>query len=346
MKVTITDVAKKANVSKSTVSRIMNGNFDQNTEETVNRVLKVIEELDYRPNALARSLKLTKTNVIGIVLSNLQNPFWASVLEGAEEACQSHGYNLMICNSNNNGEIEKEHLRSFEMKQIDGLMINPTSKNLDTYKKMIDNDFPFISINRKIYGLDAHVITVDNVKGAKMATTHLIRQGRRKIAIFLYQAEGISPRLERLQGYKLALIENGIDIDPSLILMVDEKKGEIAKAVQKVFSAETHPDAIFSTSSMMTLEILEGISQTRYSIPKDVALIGYDETVWSKHLYPPLSTIWQPAFEMGGLAAKKLIEMIETKKPKEVLPKVISLDPQLIKRESCGEAQRGGVGLE
>lgn len=346
MNVTISDVAKKAKVSKSTVSRIMNGNYEQNTEETVNRVLKVIKELDYRPNALARSLKLTKTNVIGIILSNLQNPFWASVLEGAEETCHSHGYNLMICNSNENGEIEKEYLRSFEMKQLDGLIINPTLKNFEMYQKLIDKRFPFTSINRKIYGLDVPTITVDNIKGARIAIDHLIKLGRQKISIFLYPPNGISPRIERLEGYKQALIENGLEINESLIHVINEKKGEVVSAVQRIFSENEPPDAIFSTSSMMTLEILEGIKKMNQTIPEDIALIGYDETVWSKHLNPPLTTIWQPAYEMGGLAAKKLIELIESKDQENVLPEIISLEPQLIQRESCGGAKIGGVLIE
>lgn len=346
MKVTISDVAKKAKVSKSTVSRIMNGNYEQNTEETVTRVLKVIEELDYRPNALARSLKLTKTNVIGIILSNLQNPFWASVLEGAEETCHSHGYNLMICNSNENGEIEKEYLHSFEMKQLDGLMINPTLKNIELYKKIIDNSFPFIAINRRIFGLDVPMITVDNIRGAKLAVNHLINSGRQKIAIILYPPEGISPRMERLEGYKQALVENGIDICQSHIHIVNERKGAVVAEIERIFSAEDVPDAILSTSSMMTLEILEGIKKIDLSVPEDVALIGYDETVWSKHLNPPLTTIWQPAYEMGGLAAKKLIELIESKNKEKMLPEVISLDPRLIQRESCGGVKKGGVLIE
>jgi DNA-binding LacI/PurR family transcriptional regulator len=340
MKVTISDVAKKANVSKSTVSRIINGNLDQNTEETVQRVLKVIEDLDYRPNASARSLKSTKTNIIGIILSNLQNPFWTNVLEGVEDTCQSHGYHLMIFNSNDKAEMEEHHFHSFDTRQLDGMIVNPTLKNIELYEKSIQKGFPFVAINRKIYGMEVNTITANNVLGAKLAVEQILSTGKKKIAIFVYPPEGISPRLERLTGYREALKENGMEVDSSLIQIIKEHKGEVKAAVQRLLGRTNPPDAIFSTNNLMTLEIIEGIKELHLRIPEDVALIGYDETIWSKHLNPPLTTVKQPAYEMGGMAAKKLIELIESKKTLE--PEIITLDPVLIIRDSCG-GKKGGI---
>ncbi|MBM7651821.1 LacI family DNA-binding transcriptional regulator [Neobacillus cucumis] len=342
MRVTIADVAKKANVSKSTVSRIINGNLEQNTEETINRVLKVIEELDYKPNALARSLKLTKTNIIGMILSDLQNPFWANVLEGVEDTCQSLGYNLMIFNSNEKAELEAEHFRSFDIRQLDGMIVNPTLKNIELYQKLVKNGFPFVSINRRIYDMDVNTVTVNNVKGAKLAVNHLIASGRKRIAIFLYPPEGISPRIERLEGYQEALKENGMKIDSSLIHIVREQKGEIVSAVQNLIKGPNPPDAIFSTNNVMTLEVLEGIKKLNLTVPGDIALVGYDETIWSKHLNPPLTTVKQPAYVMGGIAAKKLIDLIESKDPEKMSPEVVALEPFLIIRDSCG-GKKGGI---
>lgn len=346
MKVTIADVAKKANVSKSTVSRIMNGNYDQNTEETVSRVLKVIQELDYRPNALARSLKLTKTNIIGIILSNLKNPFWTNVLEGVEDTCQSMGYNLMIFNSNDNEELEAEHFKSLEIRQLDGMLVNPTLKNMDLYKRLVDNRFPFVVINRKLYDLDVNTITVNNTEGARLAINHLIAAKRKKIAIFLYPPEGVSPRIERLEGYKQALRENEIQLNPNYIKVIQEKKGVVETAVQSLLTSHDPPDAIFSTNSLMTLEILEGIKNMNNLIPEDIALIGYDETIWSKHLNPSLTTVMQPAYKMGEMAAKRLIRLIESENNETIEPEITSLEPVLIIRDSCGGIKKGGVFID
>ena len=129
MKVTIADVAKRAKVSKTTVSRILNGNYAHASEETIKKVLKAIEELDYSPNALAKGLKSMRTHVIGLVLSNLKNPFWTTVLEGLEDTCRDLGYHLMICNSNEDPEMEEKYLKSLRERQVDGVILNPTCKN-------------------------------------------------------------------------------------------------------------------------------------------------------------------------------------------------------------------------
>jgi DNA-binding LacI/PurR family transcriptional regulator len=335
-KVTITDVAQQAGVSKSTVSRIINGNFGQNTEETIQKVLKVIEELDFRPNALAKGLKLMKTNVIGIILSNLQNPFWIKVLEGVEDTCRSRGYSLMICNSNEEAEIEKEHIKAFQMRQVDGIILNPTVKNMNLYEQLKKDQFPFISINRKIDGQELDMVLVDNIMGGRIAVEHLLKLGKKKIAIILYPPEGISPRMERLSGYKEALQNSGMVIEPGLIVLVEEGTGTVQIAIKELLNGTNKPDAIFSTNNMMTLEILEGIKELGLKVPNDISLVGYDETVWSKHLNSPLTTVNQPSYEMGQLAAERLISLIESSGNTYNEMKALLLKPNLIIRESCG----------
>lgn len=336
VKATIADVAEKAGVSKSTVSRISNGNFEKNTEDTVRKVLKIIEELDYRPNALAKGLKVMKTNVIGIVLANLQNPFWIKVLDGVEDTCRSNGYSLMICNSNEEAEIEAEHIKQFQMRQVDGIIINPTIKNMELYKQLENDRLPFVSINRKIYGQEFDMIVVDNTAGGKMAVNHLLKTGKEKIAIFVYPPKGISPRIERLAGYKEALEEKGITIDSDLIVITEEIPGAVKEKVMQLLQSPNRPDAILSTNNMMTLEILEGVKELGINIPQDISLVGYDETVWSKHLNPPLTTVNQPSYEMGQLAAERLISLIESNGKLSEGKKMVSLKPNLIIRESCG----------
>ncbi|PLS17341.1 LacI family transcriptional regulator [Bacillus sp. M6-12] len=340
MKVTIDDVAEKAGVSKTTVSRILNGNFGHNKAETREKVLQVIKELDYQPNALAKGLKQMKTNTIGIVLSNLKNPFWIRVLEGVEDVCHRNGYSLMICNSNENAKLEEDHIKGLRQRQVDGTIVNATLKNKNLYGALLEKDYPIVSINRDIFDLPIDMVLMNNISGAKQGVEHLIDQGKRSILLMVYPVEGVSPRLHRIDGYKQALERKGIPVYEDDIVIVSEGKGKAREKVKEILSGTKHYDAIFSTNNLMTLEILEGIKQIGLRVPNDIALLGYDETVWSMHIEPPLTTVKQPAYEMGEIAAKRLIKLIESKR--KLKPETVLLEPELIIRKSCGSKNDGG----
>ncbi|MDM5199000.1 substrate-binding domain-containing protein [Fictibacillus enclensis] len=336
MKVTIQDVAKKAGVSISTVSRVLNGNYTQTTKETKERVQQVISELNYYPNPMARGLKQMETKIIGIVLSNLRNPFWSMVLEGVEDTCRKSGYSLMICNSNEDASREAELIKGFKNRQVDGIIVNPTSKNNKLFKEMIEKHYPLIAINRLIEGLDVEVdsVIVDNIKGAKLAVNHFVQTGKRNIVAFAYEPQGVSTWRDRIIGFKEALSEHGIKVHDRSVIEVENKTGKVKKAVTEYFRTNNSTEAIFSTNNMMSLEILESLKELNIKIPDDIALIGYDETDWSKHLNPPLTTIKQPAYESGVIAAKNLIKKINSKSKRK--PKTVVLEPELIVRESSG----------
>lgn len=334
LKITIGDVAEKAGVSKTTVSRILNGNYDHTTEETRNRVLKAIQDLDYRPNALAQGLKSSKTNVIGMVLSNLKNPFWITVLEGVEDACHDLGYNLMICNSDDDPKSEEQYIKEFQMRQVDGIVINPTAKNFELYQKLVTTKYPMVMINRRISDLRTHNVVVDNVKGASMAVNLLLENGRKKVAVFVYRSTHVSTWKERVEGYREALLANGFSINDLRIQELEPHLETVKEATLQFLQSYPDTDAIFSTNNMITLEVIEAIKERNLKIPNDIAVISYDETVWAKHLSPPLTTIKQPGYQMGHMAAKMLIESIDKKMKQR--PKTIVLEPELIVRESCG----------
>ncbi|WP_246079126.1 LacI family DNA-binding transcriptional regulator [Paenibacillus piri] len=335
---TISDVAERAGVSKSTVSRIINKNYGHTTAETKERVLQVIKELNYQPNLLAKGLKQMKTNVLGIVLSNLKNSFWTRVLEGVEDTCRKHGYSLMICNSNEDNRLEEELIHGLQHRRVDGIVINPTLGNKEMFDKLTADKYPFVVVNRKVEGLAADGVVVDNRKGAQLAVEHLLSLGKKRLAALVYPYEGISTWQERVNGFKDMLAERGLAEDSYTVVVAEMREGAAKRAVQRLL-AEFKPDGILSTNNMMTLEILEGIKEAGYTVPDDVAVLGYDETVWSKHLHPPLTTVNQPAYEMGVLAAQKLIKRIQSKnKPRGSGMTV--LEPSLIVRQSCGEQPR------
>lgn len=334
MRVTIDDVAKKAGVSKTTVSRILNGNYKQTTEETKQMVLRVIRELDYRPNALAQGLKSRSTNVIAMVLSNLKNTFWTQVLEGVEDTCRLLNYHLMICNTNENSTLEQDHVKALQMRQVDGMIVNPTVHNQSFFERMVDSKFPIVLINRRLPGVAANYVVMDNVRGGRMAAEHLLRLGRRRIMAVVYDNTGVSTWQDRVKGYKEALLEAGLADERHGVLEVGEERGAVKQAIVRSCRGDGRPDAILSTNNMMTLEIMEGLQELGLRIPADIALVGYDETVWSRHLSPPLTTVHQPGYEMGKLATENLIRLIKAKRPPK--PKTITLAPDLIIRRSCG----------
>jgi DNA-binding LacI/PurR family transcriptional regulator len=341
MKVTISDVAKIAGVSKTTVSRVLNGNLNEVTQETRERVLLTIDQMNYTPNALAKGLKTMRTHVIGMVLSDLQNPFWTGVLEGAEDACRTSGYHIMICNARNDWKQEADLINRLRIKQVDGIIVNPTMKNHALFDDLIQDNYPLVSLNRRMRALPIETVVVDNIKGASMATEHLIRLGKKKIAIIVYNPEGISPRLERIEGYMQALNTYGIDVNDSLIHIIEDKKYNAYHMVKQMMTGHERPDAIFSTNNIMTLEILEAAKELQLKIPEDIALIGYDETIWSQHLDPPLTTVKQPTYEMGEVAAKRLFDLIASKERRTVNTHL--LEPTLIIRQSCGFESRTPV---
>ena len=335
MKVTIEDVARQAGGSKATVSRIINRNYTQSTEETRERVLRVIQELNYQPNMLAKGLKQMKTNTIGIVLSNLKNPFWIRVLEGVEDTCREYGYSLMICNSNEDGTTERELIRGLRHRKVDGLVVNPTADNRAFFEELSGDKYPFVLMNRKVEKVRTDSVVVDNRLGAQLAVEHLLRLGRRRFAAFAYPYQGISTWQERIGGFREALLAAGLSEADFSVTIVDQREGAAKEAVGELLDA-LRPDAVFSTNNMLTLELMEGIKEAGKSIPEDIALVGYDETVWSKHLQPPLTTVYQPGHEMGALAAETLFKRIVSKKTKR--SSVAVLKPTLIVRRSCGAA--------
>lgn len=338
MKVTIADVAQKAGVSKTTVSRILNGNFAHTTEETRNKVLQAIKDLDYRPNALAKGLKSMRTNVIGIMLSNLKNPFWSTVLEGVEDTCHDMGYNLMICNSNESPELEEEYVKEFQMRQVDGIIINPTCKNQELYDKLIVKEYPMIIVNRRINNENANSVVVDNVKGAFIAVNHLIRYGRKKVAVCLYRNPYVSTWKERLEGYKKALIANGRTSDEFVIMELEQRGDTQKESIMRFLRKHPDIDAIFSTNNMITLEVIGAVKDLNLQIPEQIAIVSYDETIWAKYIDPPITTIRQPGYHMGQVAAQNLIERIVSgEKPQ---PQTVVLEPELIVRISCGAIPR------
>ena len=330
---TINDVAKLAGVSKSSVSRVINGNFEHMANETRDKILSAMKELDYTPNSLAQSLKKKTTKTIGIILSDISNPFWSEVLKGVQNECMRMGYGLMVSSSGEDEIIEKENILTLRNKQVDGLVINTTGRNTELFNNLVEEKYPFVLLDRSSDVSNIDTVIVNNILGAKMSIQHLVDQGHRRIGILLYPPGNKSPRIDRLQGYKECLQLNGIEIDDDLIKICENKTGSGVAATKELLSLTNYPTAIFSTNTILNLEVIMGVKKVGLKVPEDVSVIGYDDYPWVPLLDPPLTTVSQPAYELGVKSTELLIKKMKRKRQPK--PQTIQLEPELMIRRSC-----------
>ncbi|TDF95951.1 LacI family DNA-binding transcriptional regulator [Paenibacillus piri] len=330
---TIDDVAKLAGVSKSSVSRVINGNFQYMSEEMRGKIEQAIKELDYRPNSLAQSLKKKETKVIGLVVGDL-NSFWSVALRGVQEECMRSGYGLMVSESAWDPEKDLENIHMMKSKRVDGLIVSPIRQHKQVDELLTSLDIPYVFADSTWDEVVSDQVVTNTVAGAVEAMEHLIQLGHTRIGTILFTLEN-SVRRERLEGYKEALRKHGLPLDESLIKICKAGKGTGVEAVLELLNRPDRPTAIFSTNMHLTLDVLKGVRQAGLDVPGDISVVGYDDSEWAPLLDPPLTTVAVPAFQMGVKAASLLIQKLQSKKPKK--PKKIEIMPKLIIRHSAAE---------
>lgn len=335
MPVTIKDVAARAGVSKTTVSHYLNGRYDSMSKETKENIAQVVEELGYRPNALARSLKQKKTHTVGAIVANILNPFSTSMIRGVEDYCNQHGFSLILCNADEDPIKEREYLEVLADKQVDGLIINTTGHNNELVKSL-NLHLPVVLIDRKVPEINTDTVTSDSRKGVQLMIDHLIRQGRREIAFFTMPCQEVSPRLERVFGYKQALATHGIACKPHLLVETALDEASIISAIKTVLAAPVPPAVIFGANNLMTMAVVKALKNLAVAIPQDIAVVGFDDWEWAELIDPPVTVVSQPTYAMGQEAAALLIKRLKSKKNRRK-PAVILFDPELVVRKSCGE---------
>ncbi|WP_026562731.1 LacI family DNA-binding transcriptional regulator [Bacillus sp. J37] len=323
---TIDDVAKKAGVSKSSVSRVLNQNYKHMSEEMKQKILKAIEELDFRPNSVAQSLKKKETKIIGLIIADM-SPFCTEIIKGIQEECLKTGYSLMVSNSSSSPEQEEENIKMLIGKQVDGLIINTINPGSELFTYLKSIKFPMVFINSSPQNIEEDMVIVDNTTGTTEAIDYLINLGHKQIAIMLYPIENILVRQEKLEAYKQALTNHHFPVDHHLINIMKEEKGQGVQTTLRLLESPNPPTAILSTNINLTLEVLKAIREKGLKIPKDISVIGFDDFEWNDLLDPPLTTISTPVLEMGERSSKLLIKKLRKKQTKpaksEVLPKLI-----------------------
>lgn len=328
----IDDVAKQAGVSRATVSRVLNNNPKVDTDLR-ERVLAAAKALGYQPNRAARRLRAQSSNVIGLVISDIQNPYFLSVTRGVEDAAYAQQMNLILCNSDEDLDKERMYLHVMEAERVAGLIIVPAhsenSKDLNALKKA---GIPIILLDRAVKNVQVDTLKVDNEHGAHEAISHLIKLGYRRIATIAGSCH-VSTGLERYQGYKSALETAGITRDEALVKFGNFKTESGYTLANELLNAANPPDAIFIANNLMTLGALRALRERNVRVPEDIALVGFDDLPWSGELYAPLTAVAQPTYELGQEAMRLLLRRLAD--PKAPYQTVV-LQPHLNIRESCG----------
>lgn len=304
---TIYDVARRAEVSPSTVSRVLNGKQSVDAE-LAERVRRAARELDYRPNAVARNLRRSRTNLWAVIISDISNPFFTALVRGVEDVARGAEHSVVLCNSDEDPDKEASYVAAVLAEQMAGVIISPTNRTANV-KQLLAARAPVVTIDRQVAGADVDTVLVDNEHGARLATEHLIAEGYRRIAC-ITGPKRVSTATQRLRGYRAALRAAGRPADDALVRHADFREHGGLDAMRDLLRGDEKPDAVFVTNNLMTVGALECLAEGGVRIPDEVAVIGFDDVPWATFIRPPLSTITQPTYELGRSAATLLLDRI------------------------------------
>ncbi|KXG44371.1 LacI family DNA-binding transcriptional regulator [Tepidibacillus decaturensis] len=338
-RVTIEDVASLAKVSKSTVSQYLNKRFDYMGEDTRLRVEEAIHQLGYQPNIIARSLKQKRTSTIGVIVANILHSFSTQVIRSIEDTCRENDVHVIVCNADDDPKKEENYINMLRAKQVDGMIIFPTGGNIELYQSMVYDQYPVVFVDRIVENVDIDTILLDNESASKMAVEYLLQAGHQRIAIITPSLERkVTPRIERINGYKKALQMAGLPIRNEYIKSLEIHR--IHSGLEEMFAMDEVPTAIIAGNDLSLLEILRFVKKKGIKIPDDLSVLGFDEVPFATIFEPSLTTISQPAFEMGKKAAEILLERIEGSENEVQQAQIHRFPPTLLKRDSTSSLKR------
>ncbi len=306
--VTAMDVANFAGVSIATVSRVANKS-DNVSDETRSKVLEAIEDLGYRPSRTAQRLRAHTSLVIGLIISDIQNPFFTSVVRGIEDVANQNGFSVILCNSDENPDKERWYIDVMRSEEVAGLIITSTSQVMENIERVVDGGIPVVAMDRFISHPQIDSVSVENIDGAYKAVSYLIENGHRQIGFIGLPLE-LTPGKERQEGYIKALRDHGLQVNSDLMFIGNSRQESGFDSAVKLLDGTSPLTAIFSCNNLMTLGAIGGIISKGLSIPDDISLIGFDDMLWAPYLCPPLTVVAQPTYDMGKMAAELLVKRI------------------------------------
>ncbi|WP_428910765.1 LacI family DNA-binding transcriptional regulator [Niallia sp. Krafla_26] len=333
--VTIGDVAKNAGVSKSTVSQFLNKRYEYMSQSTREKIEKVIEEMNFQPNLFASNLKKQKTKLVGIIVANIRHVLSTEVIRVIEQRLQQEGIQVIICNADDDPVKEIAYIQMLAGRSVDGLIIFPTGTNHAEYSRLINHETPVVFMDRKIEGILVDTVLLDNEAASFLAVSTLVERGRTRIAMLTQPVyHHISPRIERIEGYKKALAfhNSNSDYDYPELLRSNSLSG-LKEDLEQLFLSDEKPNGIIAGNDLVLKEVLSFLKEKGISIPNEVAVISIDDVSYADIYQPSLTTIAQPINEMGLKAAGIILSQIQGNHSN--VPVVYRFSPELKLRDSC-----------
>jgi LacI family transcriptional regulator len=327
---TLHDVARAAGVSIATVSATINQTAYV-SPALQERVRNAIAAVGYHPDAIARSLRTRTTKTLGLIISDIANPFFTSVIRGIEDVTNARGYTLVLCNTDERLEKERAYVDLLRSRRVDGVIMAPVGGPDDYAGFDAVMAAPVVFIDRQVPARADAVVT-DNVQGARDVVRHLLGLGHRRVGVIAGLPK-ISTSLERLAGYERALEEVGLRPDPAIVKVGYSRLEGGYRAAHELLAQAARPTAIFATNNLMTLGLMRAIAEGGLRCPEDISVACFDDFEWAAVFHPRLTTVAQPTYEMGAKAAGLLLSRLGGETPGE--PRRCVLAPTLVVRDSC-----------
>lgn len=306
---TIQDVAKRAGVSIATVSRVLNGTAFVN-DEVITRVRAAAEELQYQPSRAARTLRGNHSTIIGLLITDIQNPFFTALVRGVEDMVQRNGYSLILCNSDENPRKEQQYIEVLCAEKVAGAIVAPTREEPGVLRRFHEQHIPVVAVDRRVRDAQTDAVLVDNRKGTREAVLHLVANGYQRIGIITGPKTTTTGR-ERLEGYREALQAANLPLDSALERVGSFKTASGRQLVNELLELDAPIDALFSANNLTTMGVLEALHERGLRIPEDIAVVGFDEMPWAALSAVSLTTVNQPIYELGSTAALRLFQRLE-----------------------------------
>jgi len=331
-KPTIDDVARAAGVSKTTISRYLSGQFDSIAEPTREQIKKAIEALNYRPNRMARGLKRDRSYLIGFVMADIMNPYFTAIMRGAEDICRKHGYNLLVCNTDNDPEQERYYIDLLQAHRIDGLLINTTGYNNEILSELSKDYTSVVLVDRRVPELGFDMIGTDNVQAMEDAMRFLFDLGYERIAYFSEPLGHTSTRLERARKFVEITERHGHPSVNDLYEVDLQVPGQLEQKLEEFLeSSKGRFRAIFTGNAVMLLKVTTALQHKGVRVPEDLSIISFDDPEWAQLVVSGITTIAQPTYQIGVQAMELVLKRIEgSKEPAQT----IQLPARLIARNS------------